>query len=159
MTIFMNCNHVYSRRSVNFYFDIFIQNTSSENKTTLVKERQKRVKIKALKACMRLVMLIACIILVSYNHQVLSTAKYKYVTLKKHVVYKHIPSIYTWSLFVYIVTSLVASIVVNLIEVVQYMCTGTTWIDWILHRSVLIHSLPLDNDEERNENIELGPMD
>ena len=94
--------------------------------------------MKFIKALLKLAMIVSFMILI--KHEDLSNA-----TIKGR---KDISS-YVWIMFVYIVGSLSISIVVNLIEVVQYLCTGTTWIDWILYRSVLIDPIPLNRDVER----------
>ena len=120
-----------------FYFDIFFQNSSLENKTSLNTERRKRVHIKCLKACVRLVMFIFLVILVKPKY--LSNARFDGKNMAS----------FTWPLFHYILASLFISIVMNLVEVKQYQRSGTTWIDWIFNRSVLIednHHLAHDED-------------
>ena len=161
MIITMN---VYSQRNTNcfaylatffelFHFDVLFNNTSGD-KTSLKEEQTKRVHIKSIKALVRSVWLIVIVTVMLHFDLITNLTKEFYDFDQEKWVAKDISS-RLWPLFGYVVASLSLSIVVNLAEVVQYLCTGTTWIDWIFNRSVLISDNHSHHDEEGGEQIEL----
>ena len=125
-----------------FHCDVLFNNTSGD-KTSLKEEQRKRVHIKSIKALVRLCILVSFVTVMLHFDLITN----------KDTTYIHRPSL--WTMFGYVVASLSISILVNLAEVVQYLCTGTTWIDWIFNRSVLISDNHSHHDEEGGEQIEL----
>ena len=161
--------NVYSQRNTNggaylatffelFHFDAFFNNTSGD-KTSLKEEQTKRVHIKSIKALVRSVWLIVVVTLVLYFDLITNaTSRFSVYGEQYKNGYKRVDkniSSRLWPLYGYVVASLSVSIIMNLAEVLQFLCTGTTWIDWIFNRSVLISDNHSHHHEEGGEQIEL----